>query len=181
MAQGEQTTIKKTLADFLETTPPYVLQEITQLVTIDPSSGSSYLLLQPTIRLHCDVETCQGTRFFDTDGSKIWITSEGWRDCFIEYACRNCGGTFKTFALSVQRKASSNAGEAFKYGEQPQFGPPTPARVISLIGPDRELFLQGRRAENQGFGIGSFAYYRRVVENQKGRIEVPPFAVPIPL
>jgi hypothetical protein len=42
--------------------------------------------------------------------------------------------------------------------------------VISLIGPDRELFLQGRRAENRGFGIGSFSYYRRVVENQKGRI-----------
>jgi hypothetical protein len=33
-----------------------------------------------------------------------------------------------------------------------------------------ELYLQGRRAENQGFGIGAFAYYRRVGENQKGRI-----------
>jgi hypothetical protein len=57
-----------------------------------------------------------------------------------------------------------------KYGEVPEFGPPTPARVIALIGPDRDMFLQGRRAENQGFGIGAFAYYRRVVENQKGRI-----------
>jgi hypothetical protein len=28
----------------------------------------------------------------------------------------------------------------------------------------------GRRAENQGMGIGAFAYYRRVVENQKNRI-----------
>ena len=57
-----------------------------------------------------------------------------------------------------------------KLGEDPPFGPPTPARVITLIGPDRNLFLRGRRAENQGFGIGAFAYYRRVVENQKGRI-----------
>jgi hypothetical protein len=45
-----------------------------------------------------------------------------------------------------------------------------PSRVISLIGPDREEFLLGRRAESLGFGIGAFAYYRRVVENQKGRI-----------
>lgn len=30
--------------------------------------------------------------------------------------------------------------------------------------------LQGRRAENQGLGIGANAYYRRVVENQKGGI-----------
>jgi hypothetical protein len=39
-----------------------------------------------------------------------------------------------------------------------------------MIGPDRDAFLKGRRAEIQGLGIGAFAYYRRVVENQKGRI-----------
>jgi hypothetical protein len=58
----------------------------------------------------------------------------------------------------------------FKFGEWPPFGPPTPARVIKLIGPDRELFLSGRRSEIQGMGIGAFVYYRRVVENQKNRI-----------
>ncbi len=42
--------------------------------------------------------------------------------------------------------------------------------MISLIGPDREIFLKGRRAENRGLGIGAFSYYRRLVENQKGRI-----------
>ena len=52
----------------------------------------------------------------------------------------------------------------------PVFGPPTPARLIKLLGPDRETFLKGRRCENQGLGIGAFAYYRRVVENQKNRI-----------
>jgi hypothetical protein len=57
-----------------------------------------------------------------------------------------------------------------KLGQIPAFGPQTPARLISLIGPDRDLFLQGRRAENRGLGIGAFAYYRRVVENQKNRI-----------
>lgn len=41
---------------------------------------------------------------------------------------------------------------------------------LSLIGPDRELFLKGWRAENHGLGIGAFGYYRRVVENQKGRL-----------
>ena len=42
--------------------------------------------------------------------------------------------------------------------------------MITLIGPDREYYLKGRRAENQGMGIGAFGYYRRVVENQKNRI-----------
>jgi hypothetical protein len=57
-----------------------------------------------------------------------------------------------------------------KLGEDPAFGPRTPARVITLIGSDRELFLKGRRAELQGLGIGAFAYYRRVIENQKDRL-----------
>ncbi len=42
--------------------------------------------------------------------------------------------------------------------------------MISLVGPDRDLFLQGYRSEKLGFGIGAFAYYRRVVENQSQRI-----------
>jgi len=45
-----------------------------------------------------------------------------------------------------------------------------PAKLITLLGPDREMFLKGRRAESQGMGIGAFAYYRRVVERQKDRI-----------
>ncbi|PIT81270.1 hypothetical protein B9Z40_14560 [Limnohabitans sp. 15K] len=39
-----------------------------------------------------------------------------------------------------------------------------------MIGGERDYFLKGRRAENQGLGIAAFAYYRRVVENQKTRI-----------
>src|SRR5262249_13372478 len=46
----------------------------------------------------------------------------------------------------------------------------TSSRLISLIGPDRDLFLAGRRCEIQGLGIGAFVYYRRVVEHQKDRI-----------
>ena len=57
-----------------------------------------------------------------------------------------------------------------KLGEAPPFGVPTPSRLIDLIGPEKDLFLQGRRCENRGYGIGAFAYYRRVVERQKNRI-----------
>jgi hypothetical protein len=76
-----------------------------------------------------------------------------------ENVCARCDGRWRGYS-----------GTALKLGEVPPFGPQVPARVISLIGPDREIFLKGRRAENHGLGIGAFAYYRRVVENQKGRI-----------
>jgi hypothetical protein len=89
---------------------------------------------------------------------------------FVSYSCRNCRRTIKTFALRILLDPDGLSGSVMKLGEIPTFGPQVPARVISLIGPDREIFLKGRRAENHGLGIGAFAYYRRVVENQKGRI-----------
>jgi hypothetical protein len=71
----------------------------------------------------------------------------------------------------------TEAGTCYKLGELPVYGPPTPSRLISLIGPDRDIFLKGRRCENQGLGIGAFVYYRRVVENQKNRILAEIFKV----
>jgi hypothetical protein len=52
----------------------------------------------------------------------------------------------------------------------PPFGVPVPNKVLSLFGEDRENFLKGRQCENQGHGVGAFAYYRRVVENHKNEI-----------
>jgi len=42
--------------------------------------------------------------------------------------------------------------------------------VIELLGGDAEYFLKGHRSEAQGLGIAAFAYYRRVVENQRTHI-----------
>lgn len=89
---------------------------------------------------------------------------------FIHYECRNCQHTTKIYSVFAYTDGKGTGGSAVKFGEIPTFGPHVPSRVISLIGPDRDLFLKGRAAENQGLGIGAFAYYRRVLENQKGRI-----------
>src|SRR5262249_7552641 len=75
----------------------------------------------------------------------------------------------KIFSLIVI--GDTPIGVAQKFGEYPPFGPHTPPRVFQLIGEEyRELFLQGRRTESRGLGIGAYAYYRRIVEHQKGRI-----------
>ncbi len=57
-----------------------------------------------------------------------------------------------------------------KIGEAPEFVSTTPTRLIRILENEREYYLKGRRSENQGMGIGAFAYYRRVVENQKTQI-----------
>lgn len=135
-----------------------------------PSIGK---LLSPEIILYCDSSICNGQRIFvgEIKGREVLVPWRGGGDhCFLLYTCRHCQITKKIFAVYVANAVPDGRGTAIKIGESPPFGAPTPPRVISLIGPNRDLFLNGRRAENQGLGIGAFAYYRRVVENQKDHI-----------
>ena len=155
-------------AEFLESSPPDVQESISDLAVQYPNRADLFQANTADIQLHCPSEPCGGIRVFRRSGDSPFITSK-WSFNYITYVCRNCGKTFKTYAVALRREAGLS-GQAQKLGENPTFGPPVPARVITLIGPDRDLFLRGRRAENHGLGIGAFAYYRRVVENQKGRI-----------
>jgi hypothetical protein len=120
----------------------------------------------PDLDLHC--EQCDGVRAFST-ASELVLAAQDGKELFVPYFCRNCRGGVKSYAIIAQRKAEG-AAKMFKYGEVPAFGPPLPSKLIELIRPEWEYFLKGRRAENQGLGIGSFAYYRRVIDSQKNRI-----------
>jgi len=121
----------------------------------------------PEIELHCANIKCSGIRVFRSVNEHQFRKN---RDAFFEFKCSNCGHTRKTYALRFGEFKSDTMISITKLGEMPIFGQPTPARVISLIGPDRELFLKGRRCENFALGIGAFVYYRRVIEQQKNRI-----------
>jgi hypothetical protein len=95
-------------------------------------------------------------------------------DVVMLYACEDCGWVVKSYSLRFFTFAESPEGfglaDVQKLAEWPPFAPRTPGKLISLIGPDRELFLKGRRAEIEGLGIGAFSYYRRIIETQKNRL-----------
>ena len=129
-----------------------------------------YWNLAPTaIPLDCDSDACGGTRWFGPAEKDLSVPVTGTSRHFIDYHCRNCRVKWKTYSVLVrmdfegseERKTVPQGTKApcevTKVGEWPPFGPPIPARVISLIGPDRTTFLQGRRCENQGLGIGAFS------------------------
>jgi hypothetical protein len=161
------------LAEFLESTPPSSLTEISDLVEANYYQNGAFsgaYLTRPEIQLHCPDDSCNGTRFFRCTTKKQISVSEEFSFEYISYICSNCRKTEKTFSLAVKRSGLDGAGSSYKFGELPLYGPPTPSKLIKLIGPDRDIFLKGRRCENQGLGIGAFVYYRRVVENQKNRI-----------
>ncbi len=159
------------LADFLESIPPNQRIQISDLSTTQfLGSGPRYVINLQELQLHCPEETCNGIRFFRCTESAPTISENAFKFFYLHYQCSNCQKTTKVFSLAARKNEHTYSGECYKFGELPPFGPPTPARLLQLIGPDRDTFLKGRRCENQGLGIGAFTYYRRVVENQKNRI-----------
>lgn len=155
--------VVRSFATFLESTPPDTFETVTGLCEITTSGQA--VLNRPEITLHCDDERCKGFRVFHSKSDWTYLTANVQYE-FLTYECRNCEKSRKTFSLLVLKTTN----QVQKLGEYPPFGPPIPARVITLVGSDRELFLKGRRAELRGLGIGAFAYYRRVVEDKKGAI-----------
>ena len=168
MVESKQTSMESpskkviTWEKFLVSYPPGEEASITTL-------AERYTLRTPDLELYCDNESCKGTRFFECNERGATLDVNKWAQRFLYYYCRNCRSTAKIFAVMVKR-TTVGRGKAIKLGEWPPFGPHVPSRVITLIREDKELFNMGQRAESQGMGIGAFAYYRRVVENQKGRI-----------
>lgn len=179
MSSQSEDEIKKeieyqTISNFLESTPPNQLIHISNLAIVKRyQHGGTYQNIRtPEIQLHCEHENCNGTRFFrcvsdDSDN----LNSDGYKYFYLTYQCSNCQQSTKTYSLGAKTDAKGKEeGECYKFGELPTYGPPTPSKLMKLVGPDRDEFLKGRRCENQGLGVGAFIYYRRVVENQKNRI-----------
>jgi len=147
--------------------------------TVEPNGPKLYV---PELELHCH-RNCNGPSFASGVvraagtffGFDQQFTGNDRRyDFIICYTCRKCQQEVKSYAVRIvpygQDEFFLPYVTMIKMGEWPAFSPPTPSRLISMIGPDRELFLKGRQAELQGLGIGAFGYYRGVVENQKNRL-----------
>lgn len=126
--------------------------------------------LAPQLRLWCDDENCQGYRRFD--GNWHHRSDAGIKDVsrdFLVYKCRDCGVRAKTFCILSHASGKNGVGIALKIGEFPELHIDIPTYLPKLLGEEYSYFIKGLKCEKQGCGIGAFSYYRRVVENQKGR------------
>ena len=151
------------MKELLEGCPPNEFREVRDFaVDTKRHDGTAWIyhVNTPDVQLHCPGDACGGLRFFRCANSDIRATDLNY--IFLHYKCSNCQQGVKTFCVGGVRKSQTDkAATVLKIGETPPFGAPTPAKLITLIGPDRDLFLKGRRCENQGLGVGAFAYYRR--------------------
>ena len=172
-----------TLAEFFESKPDNVIFRITDVTLRAASTGpSSAALLTPkaeqfnipAIRLWCDSDECDGIRIFDPDhdDTPLYISEsdDEARNRFVRFLCRNCRRSRKRYAVSYRYNEEGKALLAVKLGENPPLSRQIPSRLRTLVGTDQEKFTKALRSEAYGLGIGAFAYYRQVVENQKDRL-----------
>lgn len=164
-----------TFKEFLEKSPPDI-----EVIVKGRASGphenrgpdrtTFFRLLAPELDLHC--ENCGGTRAFKCTNQYVPTLNRGIVFTELNYECKNCkelNKFGKRFCLAVMGEGTN--GLVQKIGEYPAYSPVTSRKVYDLIGENhRGLFLQGRRAELRGLGIGAFAYYRRIVDDQKNMI-----------
>jgi polyhydroxyalkanoate synthesis regulator phasin len=128
----------------------------------------------PAIRLWCDSDQCDGFRNFDPidseDDLAVLDNEKGFRDTFVLFVCRNCRQSTKKYAISYAYSFAKKELVAVKLGEYPPLSFHLPARLRKLVGTELKKFNKGLRSEAHGLGVGAFAYYRQVLENQKGRL-----------
>jgi hypothetical protein len=162
-----------TFKEFLETCPPDVEMAVRERASGPYQTGTGrtfYRLHAPELDLHC--EKCNGTRAFKFTRESAIALSKAVSFDELDYECKNCkeDNKFrKRFCIAII--GEGKVGAVQKIGEYPAYSPVTSRKIFDLIGENhRELFLKGRRAELRGLGIGAFAYYRRIVDDQKDLI-----------
>ena len=158
---------------FLETTPSNTFMKIQGLakreVNIHDVPTGHWSLPTGYIQLHCERDN--GLRRFDPC-SKAPNVSRIPTYQFIEYRCRDCQITSKTFAVMVIRSLDVAVDvEVMKLGEYPPFSAPISSKIQKLLSKsDLDLYRKGVRAEAQGLGVGAATYFRRIVDEQWTRL-----------
>jgi hypothetical protein len=174
-----------TLSEFFESKP---LNEVFRIsgVTFRPiASGPSSAAIPmsmsrasrtkiPSICLWCDSDQCDGFRNFDPidndEELRAYDDDKEFRDTFVVFVCRNCLRSRKKYAISYQYSFAEKELVAVKLGEDPPLSFHIPSRLRKLVGTELNKFNKGLRSEAHGLGVGAFAYYRQVLENQKDRL-----------
>jgi len=119
------------------------------------------------INRHC--VTCRKETTWREIGSRDNIsTADNQLRELIHYAlsfhfhCASCGD-FCSFFIKWE-DVTKDKFKIFKIGQWPPYSIDVPSEIQEVLGEYKTLFQNGLICESQGYGIGAFAYYRRIVE-----------------
>jgi hypothetical protein len=81
--------------------------------------------------------------------------------CAVEYSCTGC----ETEEFWCWLEINANDNWIRKIGQVPPWSKKLDKNLEKFIDSQKDYFRKGLICESQGYGIGAYAYYRRIVEN----------------
>lgn len=142
--------------EFLETYPLYRKYPFVATGTVDKL---------PNVAIHMFCPTCGSEQTFRRNNSYaegFGYTNYPCQGAIIRprYLCASC----RLFERHFLIKISDDCDYIMKAGQFPAWDISGNRDVEKLLGDHAYFFKRGLICESQGYGIGAFAYYRRIVE-----------------
>lgn len=143
-------------AEFLETYPLYRKRPHAVGPTMDKI---------PKVQINMECGRCEAVRTFVMvneywEGFGVINANATGEVVQAKYVCVSCRAFKRYFALQIATDRMSIT----KVGQMPAWSVAANADVSKMLGEHRSHLQKGLISESQGYGIGAFAYYRRIVE-----------------
>lgn len=78
----------------------------------------------------------------------------------LHYECQSCRKFTRQFDVYI----NSDLDYVYKFGQYPEWEIKMDKNLENVLGKHAKTFRKGLVCESQGYGIGAFAYYRRITE-----------------
>lgn len=143
--------------EFLEQYPLY------RKFWVETMSATTDKLPKASIKMNCP--TCKSDQTFvmineyDENCDDPYFPIEGI-EFRLQYVCMHC----KDFNRYFYIKVDEDRKYLMKIGQYPSWEIVPEPNIERLLGEHSDYFKRGLICESQGYGIGAFAYYRRIVE-----------------
>ncbi|MFX1501707.1 MAG: hypothetical protein ACFFDH_12145 [Promethearchaeota archaeon] len=112
------------------------------------------------IKMYC--ERCKSNQTFswDYENRGYGNNDSSGQVIMLRYKCAHCERNYRFFIIKIDKKHEY----IFKVGQYPPWDIGISKDLKSFLGKGDKIYKNGKICESQGYGIGAFAYYRRVIE-----------------
>ncbi len=118
----------------------------------------------PAVTMHCPNEKSLQTFNSNRQFHEVQVhgpNTHCWnRVIHLEYQCASCGQFLRHFFIDV----ASSGENVKKVGQVPPWDITLDPELEKALGDQSNLYKRGLISESQAYGIGAFAYYRRIIE-----------------
>ena len=119
----------------------------------------------PKVAVHMACPACQTTQTFVManeyhEGYSYANVEPAGATCHLRYICTSCRKGVRHFYVQF----GPSAEYVLKIGQHPAWSVALDRNLERALGKWSDLYKKGLVCESQAYGVGAFAYYRRIVE-----------------